>query len=85
MADADTGAKPVSQEALVADIARTRADLARTIDAISERVNPRRNVDRVRAEVRQRTSQIDPLVAGAAVAAVVVVTSALFLWRRRRR
>jgi hypothetical protein len=40
MADAETDAKPVDQDALVADIDRTRAELARTIDAISDRVSP---------------------------------------------
>ncbi len=87
MADADTGAKPVDQNALVADIDRTRTELARTIDAISERVSPKRNVDRaleqVRQQVGQRAAQIDPLMAGAAAAAVLVGVTALFLWRRR--
>ena len=46
MADAETDAKPVDQDALVADIDRTRAELARTIDAISDRVSPKKNVDR---------------------------------------
>jgi Protein of unknown function (DUF3618) len=41
MADADTDSKPANQDALVADIDRTRTDLARTIDAISDRVSPR--------------------------------------------
>ena len=87
MADSDTGAKPVDQAALVADIDRTRAELARTIDAISERVSPRRNVERAVDDVRERVRQIDPLVAGAAVAGVVVVVgvTTLLLLRRRRR
>jgi Protein of unknown function (DUF3618) len=85
MADADTDAKPVDQDALVADIDRTRAELARTIDAISERVSPKRNIDRAMEQVRERASQIDPLMAGAAAAAVVVGVTVLFLWRRRKR
>jgi len=85
MADAETGAKPVDQDALVADIDRTRAELARTIDAISERVSPKRNVDRAMEEVRQRAAQIDPLIAGAVAAAVILGVTALSLWRRRRR
>ncbi len=85
MADADTDAMPVDQDALVAGIDRTRAELARTIDAISERVNPKRNVDRAMEQVRERAGQIDPLLAGAAAAAVVVGVTVLFLWRRRRR
>jgi ElaB/YqjD/DUF883 family membrane-anchored ribosome-binding protein len=57
MADADTGAKPVDEDTLVADIDRTRTELARTIDAISDRVSPKKNVDRAMEEVRQRADQ----------------------------
>jgi methyl-accepting chemotaxis protein len=107
MADADTDAKPVDQDALVADIDRTRTELARTIDAIADRVSPKKNVartmeqvrqradqtmeqvrqraDRTMEQVRQGASQIDPLVAGVAAAAVAVGITALFLWRRSRR
>jgi hypothetical protein len=85
MADAETDAKPVDQDALVADIDRTRAELARTIDAISERVSPKRNVHRTLEQVRQRASQVDPLMAGAAAAAVLVSVTVIFLVRRRRR
>jgi hypothetical protein len=87
MADAQPGSKPVDQRTLVADINRTRAELARTIDAISDRVNPRRNVERAAGEFRERAGQIEPIVAGAAVAAVVVGVgiTILFLVRRRRR
>jgi hypothetical protein len=85
MADAETDAKPVTQGELVADIDRTRTELARTIDAIADRVSPKKNVHRAMAEVRQRASQIDPLMAGAAAAAMVVSVSVLFLVRRRRK
>ena len=84
MADTDADAKPLDQNALVADIDRTRAELARTIDAISERVSPKKNVDRVLEQVRQRATQVDPLMAAAAAAAVLVSVTALFLWRRRK-
>ena len=92
MADAETDARPVDQDALVADIDRTRAELARTIDAISERVSPKRNVHRALEQARQRVdqigqraSQVDPLIAGAATAAVLVSVTVIFLVRRRRR
>jgi hypothetical protein len=84
MADAETDAKPVNQDELVADIDRTRTELARTIDAIADRVSPKKNVHRAMAEVRQRTSQVDPLMIGA-TAAVVIGVSVLFLVRRRRK
>ena len=85
MADAETDAKPVDQDALVADIDRTRAQLARTIDAISDRVSPKKNVNRALEQVRQRASQVDPLMAGAAAAAVLVSVTVVFLVRRRKR
>jgi hypothetical protein len=87
MADPDTETKPVDQQTLVADIDRTRADLARTIDAISDRVSPRKNVQRATDRLRERISRVDPVMAGAAAAGVVVVVgvTALFLVRRRRR
>ena len=84
MADAETDAKPLDQDALVADIDRTRAELARTIDAISERVSPKRNVHRALEQARQRASRVDPLMAGAATAAVLVSVTVIFLVRRRR-
>jgi hypothetical protein len=85
MADAETESKPLNQDALVADIDRTRAELARTIDAISDRVSPKKNVDRAVHQIRQRVSQIDPIMAGAAAAVVVVGLTAFVLLRRRRK
>jgi hypothetical protein len=85
MADAETDAKPVDQDALVADIEQTRANLARTIDAIADRVSPQKNLNRALGEVRQRASRVDPLVAGAAAAAVLVSVTVVFLVRRRKR
>ena len=83
MADADIEPKPVDQKTLVADIDRTRAELARTIDAISDRVSPKKNVQRVTEQLRERASQIDPVMAGAAVGAVVIGVTVLLLLRRR--
>ena len=86
MADAETESKPVDQDTLVADIDRTRAELARTIDAISDRVSPRRNIERATDRLRDRAGRIDPVVvAAAAVAAVVVGGTVLLLLRRRKR
>jgi hypothetical protein len=85
MADAETEPKPVDQETLVADIDRTRAELARTIDAISDRVSPKKNARRAVDQIRERVSHIDPVMAGAAAGAVVIGVTVLFLWRRRKR
>jgi CHASE3 domain sensor protein len=59
MADADPESTSVDQETLVADIDRTRAELARTIDAISDRVSPKNNARRAMEQLRQRASQLE--------------------------
>jgi vacuolar-type H+-ATPase subunit H len=57
MADADTGPEPLDEKALLSDIDRTRAELARTIDAISDRVSPAKNIERAKEEFRQRADR----------------------------
>ena len=85
MADADTESTPVDQDTLVADIDRTRMQLARTIDAISDRVNPKKNVQRAADRFREQIIQVNPIVVGAVTGAVVVGVTVLILLRRRRR
>ncbi len=89
MADADSGAKPVDQDTLVTDIDRTRVELARTIDAIADRVSPKKNIDRardeVKREVKRQVNQVDLRIVGGAAVAVVVTATVLIIWRRRKR
>jgi len=85
MADAETDAKPVDQDALVADIEQTRLQLARTIDAIADRVSPQKNLSRALEQARQRASRVDPLIVGAAAGAVLISVTVVFLVRRRKR
>jgi hypothetical protein len=85
MADADIEPQPLDEDTLVADIDRTRTELARTIDAISDRVSPKRNVQRTADRLRALVSQIDPVKAGAAAAAVAIGVTVLIALRRRRR
>ena len=84
MADTDTAPTAQDPDTLVTEIERTRANLARTIDAIADRVSPANNARRVMARVREQASKIDPRYAAAAGAVVVVGTTALLLWRRRK-
>ena len=84
MADAETDAKPVDQDALVADIEQTRLQLARTIDAIADRVSPQKNLNRALEQVRQRVIRVDPLIVGAAAAVLVSVTVVCLVRRRMR-
>ena len=84
MADAEIEPQPLDEDTLVADIDRTRAELARTIDAISDRVSPQKNARRAVDQIRERVSQIDPVMAGAAAGAVVIGVTVLLLLRRRK-
>lgn len=62
------------------DIERTRAELARTVDEIAERVSPRRAAHRGVEHLRTHPEQV-ATVAGVAAAFVALVV----LLRRRRR
>ncbi len=84
MAETQTDSTKVAPETLVTEIERTRADLARTIDEITDRVSPSKVARRTADRARDRISQIDPLIGGAAALAVVGVTCFL-VWRRLRK
>jgi hypothetical protein len=89
MADTDIEIKGADQaalppDALVGEIERTRADLARTIDEIADRVSPSNVARRTADRARERLSQVDPLVGGAVALAVVSVTCYL-IWRKLRK
>ena len=83
MADTDTALVAQDPDTLVTEIERTRDNLARTIDAIADRVSPANNARRIMARVREETSKIDMRYA-AAGAAVLVGATALLIWRRRK-
>lgn len=82
---ADTGTEPAAQDpdSLVADIERTRENLARTIDAIADRVSPANNARRVMDRVREQASQVD--MRYVAAGAAVLAGAAVFMIVRRRR
>jgi type VI protein secretion system component VasF len=83
MADTDTALEARDPDTLVSEIERTRNSLARTIDAIADRVSPANNARRAMDRVREQASKIDPRYAAAA-GAVVVGATLFILWRRRR-
>jgi len=84
MAETDIETSKLAPRALVSQIETTRADLARTIDEIADRVSPSRVAQRATDQMRERISQVDPLISGAvALAAVSVVC--FVVWRRLRR
>src|SRR5450756_95587 len=84
MAETDTQTTALAPKALVGEIERTRANLARTIDEITDRVSPSNVAHRTVDRARGRISQIDPLVGGAVALAAVSVTCYL-VWRRLRK
>ena len=84
MAETETDASKLPPNTLVSEIERTRAQLARTIDEIADRVSPSNVVRRANDRARERISQIDPLIGGAAALAAVSVTCYL-VWRRLRK
>jgi hypothetical protein len=84
MAETQAGKAKLGQAELVAEIENTRAELARTIDAITDRVTPSKVAQRTALEVRTKLSQVEPLVGGAVALAAVSVTCYL-IWRRLKK
>jgi type VI protein secretion system component VasF len=84
MAETDTETPALAPKALVSEIERTRANLAATIDAITDRVSPANVAQRTADQARERISQIDPRVGGA-VALAVVGVAVFLVWRRLRK
>ena len=83
MADADRAPSAGGQKTLIREIEQTRQELARTIDAISDRVSPANVARRTAGRMKQRAQALDPrIVGGGAVVAVALV--AFLVWRRRR-
>jgi hypothetical protein len=84
MAETDTETTALAPRELVSEIERTRANLAQTIDEITDRVSPANVARRTTDRAKERLSQIDPLIGGAVALAAVSVTCYL-IWRRIRR
>jgi 2-phosphoglycerate kinase len=84
MAEADGEVAVRDPNQVISEIESTRENLARTIDALTERVSPsnvaRRSLDRVREQVARPEVQL----IGGAVALVTAAAVAYSLWRRRR-
>lgn len=71
-------------EQIVADIERTRQNLARTIDSLADRVSPSSNMRRLREQAAEQLSR--PEVQLAIVAAALAATGLTIyrVWVRRR-
>lgn len=74
-----------SPDMIVAEIERTRESLARTIDALSEKVSPANNVRRLREQAAGQLARPEVKLAAAAVGLAVVGIAVYRIWGRRRR
>jgi hypothetical protein len=84
MAEANQTVAIRDPDALLSEIERTRQDLARTIDELTDRVSPGNVARRATARLREQASRPEVRLAGAAIAAAVALGAAAYLVRRRR-
>jgi hypothetical protein len=82
MAEANGEVAVQDPDQLVKQIERTRENLARTIDTLTERVSPANVAKRALSKLRDQASRPEVQIGAAAV---TVVTVALVVWRWRRR
>jgi hypothetical protein len=68
---------------LVKEIERTRENLARTIDTLTERVSPANVAKRAISKVLEQAARPEVQLGAAAVTAVTAATVAFLVWRRR--
>ena len=82
MAEANGEVALRDPDQLVKEIERTRENLARTIDTLTERVSPANVAKRAMSKVLDQASRPEVQLGAAAV---TVVTVAFLVWRRWRR
>lgn len=82
MAEANGEVALRDPDELVKEIERTRENLARTIDTLTQRVSPANVARRAAARVLDEMSRPQVQVAGG-VAVVTVAALAFLVWRRR--
>ena len=84
MAEVDGKVAVRDPDAVVKDIEVTRENLARTIDALTERVSPGNVARRAVAKVREEVSRPEVQAIGGAVVLVTAAVIAIGIWRRHR-
>ena len=70
---------------LLAQIERTREDLARTIDSLADRVSPANNVRLLKEKIAAQAAKPQVQIGAAVVGAAVVGLTILRIWARHRR
>ena len=71
-------------DVVVAQIERTREDLARTIDSLAEKVSPAHNVSLLKDKVTAQLGRPEVRIGAAAVGVAVVGLAILRVWAKRR-
>ena len=66
-------------------IERTRNDLARTIDTLTERVSPASNIRKLRGKAAEQVAKPQVQMGAAAVGVALVGLTIFRVWARRRR
>jgi hypothetical protein len=84
MAEADGEVAVRDPNQVISEIESTRENLARTIDALTERVSPGNVARRSLERVRERVARPEVQLVGGAVILVTAAAVAYSLWRRRR-
>ena len=72
-------------DALVAEIERTRENLASTIDVLADRVSPANNARRLRARLEEQAARPEVRLAAAAIGFAVVSLTVYRMFVRRSR
>jgi hypothetical protein len=72
-------------DAIVAQIERTRENLAQTIDTLAERVSPAGNARRLRERALELAQRPEVRMAAAAVGLAIVGIAILKIWGRRKK
>jgi len=85
MADGDGAVATRDPDALVKEIERTRENLARTIDALTERVSPANAARRVAVRAREQAARPEVRRVAAVAAAAIALGAVGFLVRRLRK
>jgi hypothetical protein len=72
-------------DALVAEIERTRENLARTIDSLADQVSPAKNARRLRSRLEEQAARPEVRLAAAAIGFALVSLTAYRVFARRRK
>ncbi|MBO0814560.1 MAG: DUF3618 domain-containing protein [Actinobacteria bacterium] len=83
MAEANGEVALRDPDQLVKEIERTRENLARTIDTLTERVSPANVAKRAMSKLLDQASRPEVQIGAAAVTVTVVTVTVLVWWRRR--